>query len=45
MVEGQLALVLFAAVCILLMLGFPVAFTLAGTSLIAAATWHFIRRL
>ena len=36
MVEGQLALVLFAAVCILLMLGFPVAFTLAGTSLIAA---------
>jgi len=36
-VEGQLALVLFAAVCILLMLGFPVAFTLAGTSLIAAA--------
>lgn len=37
MLEGQLALVLFAAVCILLMLGFPVAFTLAGTSLIAAA--------
>ena len=31
-----MALYLFAAVCIVLMLGFPVAFTLAGTSLIFA---------
>ncbi len=37
MIDGQLALVLFAAVCLLLMLGFPVAFTLAGTALVAAA--------
>ncbi len=31
-----IALYMFAAVCIVLMLGFPVAFTLAGTSLIFA---------
>jgi len=37
MVDGHWALLLFAAVCAMLMLGFPVAFTLAGTSLIAAA--------
>lgn len=35
--EGMLALWLFAAVCLLLMLGFPVAFTLAGTALGFAA--------
>jgi len=32
-----LSLYLFAAVCLLLMLGFPVAFTLAGTALAFAA--------
>ena len=32
-----LALVLFIAVCVFLLLGFPVAFTLAGTSLLFAA--------
>jgi len=37
MVDGHWALLLFGAVCAMLMLGFPVAFTLAGTSLIAAA--------
>lgn len=37
MVDGQWALLLFLAVCALLMVGFPVALTLAGTSLIAAA--------
>lgn len=37
MVDGQWALFLFLAVCALLMVGFPVALTLAGTSLIAAA--------
>ena len=31
------ALYLFAAVCLLLMLGYPVAFTLAGTALLFAA--------
>ncbi len=35
--EGLLALVLFAAVCLVLMAGFPVAFTLAGVSLLFAA--------
>ncbi len=33
MLEGELALAMFAAVCLLLMFGFPVAFTLAGTAL------------
>ncbi len=33
MADGQIALGLFAAVCLLLMLGFPVALTLAGTAL------------
>jgi len=37
MLEGELALAMFAVVCLLLMLGFPVAFTLAGTALIFAA--------
>jgi tripartite ATP-independent transporter DctM subunit len=36
-VEGAIALWLFAAVCLLLMLGYPVAFTLAGTALAFAA--------
>lgn len=35
--EGTLSLWLFAAVCLLLMLGYPVAFTLAGTALMFAA--------
>ncbi|MAC32510.1 MAG: C4-dicarboxylate ABC transporter [Haliea sp.] len=35
--EGSLSLWLFAAICLLLMLGFPVAFTLAGVSLAFAA--------
>ncbi len=33
MLEGELALTMFVAVCLLLMFGFPVAFTLAGTAL------------
>ncbi len=37
MIDGHWALLLFAAVCVLLMFGFPVALTLAGTSLAAAA--------
>lgn len=43
--SGELALGMFAAVCLLLMIGFPVAFTLAGTALAFAAlgiiTGHF----
>ena len=35
--DGTIALWLFAAVCLLLMLGYPVAFTLAGTALVFAA--------
>ncbi|KGE03162.1 TRAP transporter large permease [Pseudohaliea rubra] len=35
--DGTIALWLFAAVCLLLMLGYPVAFTLAGTALAFAA--------
>ncbi|MEM6574186.1 MAG: TRAP transporter large permease subunit [Pseudomonadota bacterium] len=35
--DGLLALILFAAVCLVLMAGFPVAFTLAGVSLLFAA--------
>ncbi len=35
--DGLLALALFASVCAVLMAGFPVAFTLAGVSLIFAA--------
>lgn len=35
--EGYVALWLFAAICLLLMLGYPVAFTLAGTALAFAA--------
>lgn len=35
--DGTIALYLFACICLLLMLGFPVAFTLAGTSLAFAA--------
>lgn len=34
---GTLSLWLFAAVCLLLILGYPVAFTLAGTALVFAA--------
>ena len=37
MVAAELALAMFGAVCLLLMFGFPVALTLAGTSLIFAA--------
>jgi len=36
-VDGTIALYLFACICLLLMLGFPVAFTLAGASLAFAA--------
>ncbi|TXS93774.1 TRAP transporter large permease subunit [Parahaliea maris] len=35
--SGYIALLMFAAVCLLLMLGYPVAFTLAGTALAFAA--------
>lgn len=35
--DGTIALYLFACICLLLMFGFPVAFTLAGTSLAFAA--------
>lgn len=35
--QGEFALALFAAVCVILMLGFPVALTLAGVSLVFAA--------
>ena len=35
--EGSIGLWLFATVCLLLMLGYPVAFTLAGTALAFAA--------
>lgn len=35
--EGYIALYMFAAICLLLMLGYPVAFTLAGTALAFAA--------
>ena len=37
MVEGELALALFGTVCLLLLFGFPVALTLAGTALLYAA--------
>ena len=37
MIEGELALALFASVCILLLFGFPVALTLGGTALLFAA--------
>jgi len=37
MVEGELALALFGCVCLLLLFGFPVALTLAGTALLFAA--------
>jgi len=36
-VDGYIALYMFAAICLLLMLGYPVAFTLAGTALAFAA--------
>ncbi|MEO0435938.1 MAG: TRAP transporter large permease subunit [Pseudomonadota bacterium] len=35
--EGSIALWMFAAVCLLLMLGYPVAFTLSGTALLFAS--------
>ena len=37
MIEGELALALFASVCILLLFGFPVALTLGGTALLFAS--------
>ena len=37
MVEGELAIALFGSVCVLLLFGFPVALTLAGTALLFAA--------
>jgi tripartite ATP-independent transporter DctM subunit len=37
MADGGIALAMFGAVCLLLMFGFPVAFTLAGTALVFAA--------
>jgi len=37
-----IALYMFAAVCFILMLGFPVAFTLAGTSLIFALFGYYL---
>ena len=36
MIEGELALALFGTVCVLLLFGFPVALTLAGTALLFA---------
>jgi tripartite ATP-independent transporter DctM subunit len=35
--QGSISLWMFAAVCVLLMFGYPVAFTLAGTALLFAA--------
>ena len=35
--DGTIAIWMFLAVCLLLMLGYPVAFTLAGTALAFAA--------
>ncbi len=35
--HGSISLWMFAAVCVLLMFGYPVAFTLAGTALLFAA--------
>ena len=37
MIEGELALALFASVCFLLLFGFPVALTLGGTALLFAS--------
>ena len=37
MLEGELALALFASVCVLLLFGFPVALTLGGTALLFAS--------
>ena len=37
MIEGELALALFASACILLLFGFPVALTLGGTALLFAS--------
>ena len=37
MIEGELALALFASVCVLLLFGFPVALTLGGTALLFAS--------
>lgn len=37
MIEGELALALFASVCLLLLFGFPVALTLGGTALLFAS--------
>ncbi len=37
MITGYIALIMFAVVCLALMLGYPVAFTLAGTALAFAA--------
>ena len=37
MLEGELALALFASVCFLLLFGFPVALTLGGTALLFAS--------
>lgn len=37
MIEGELALTLFASVCVLLLFGFPVALTLGGTALLFAS--------
>jgi len=36
-IEGELALALFASVCVLLLFGFPVALTLGGTALLFAS--------
>ena len=44
MIEGELALALFGSVCVLLLFGFPVAFTLAGTALLFAAIGVIARR-
>lgn len=38
MIEGEIALALFGAVCVLLLFGFPVALTLAGTALLFAGS-------
>jgi TRAP-type mannitol/chloroaromatic compound transport system permease large subunit len=39
MIEGELALALFASVCILLLFGFPVALTLGGTGTVICILW------
>ena len=44
-VENYTSLYMFACVCLALMLGYPVAYTLAGTALLFAGRWNTFRPL